>query len=290
MISRRSEYAVPNAETRHGSIGGNCQALPEECSEAENRKLLAQTIEGYEHNVSSEKKCASSNWKSDGGGNATMDNCGIASWTSKRVQQRSTLHDVTVKTRENPKGDGKPARAGGRCLVTMPSRWNRDRKSRGRVEPSWTCDRGGANWYPSQYPAPAGLRASVGWGDCHCGGGVRPGSARRPVWCKARAGSGPAAGPGAVEARWGSRLGRVRPGRGPGHSGGEEKQPTGQRAAVTSTDRRGHAPPTGRVEREPRGRAQWRRGGAADWVGFGPAAGPGAAEARRSRRRAGVQQ
>jgi hypothetical protein len=55
MISRRSKYAVPNAETRHGSIGGNCQALPEECSEAENRKLLAQTIEEYEHNVSSEK-------------------------------------------------------------------------------------------------------------------------------------------------------------------------------------------------------------------------------------------
>ena len=137
---------------------------------------------------------------------------------------------------------------------------------------------------------PAGPKASDGWADCHDGGRSRPGSARRPVGCKARAGSGPAAGPGAVEARWGSRLGRVRPGRGPGHSGGEEKQPTGQRAAVTSTDRRGHAPPTGRVEREPRGRAQWRRGGAADWVGFGPAAGPGAAEARRSSRRAGVQQ
>jgi hypothetical protein len=41
--------------------------------------FLAQTIEGYEHNVSSEEKCESSNWKSDGGGNATMDNCGIAS-------------------------------------------------------------------------------------------------------------------------------------------------------------------------------------------------------------------
>ncbi len=34
-ISRRSEYAVPNAETRHESTSGSCQALPEECSEAE---------------------------------------------------------------------------------------------------------------------------------------------------------------------------------------------------------------------------------------------------------------
>ena len=151
---------------------------------------------------------------------------------------------------------GQPARAGGRCLVTMPSRRVRARKFRGRVEPPETCGRGGANWHPSQYPAPAGLRASANWGDCHDGGGGRPGSARRPVWCTARAGSGPSAGPGTVEARWGSRLGRVRPGRGPGlsgsekrqptgqvrpgrgpgHSRGEEKQPTGRRAAVTSTD------------------------------------------------------
>jgi len=245
MISRRSKYAVPNAETRHGSIGGNCQALPEECSEAENRKLLAQTIEEYEHNVSSEKKCASSNWKSDGEGNATMDNCGIDSWPSRCVQQRSTLHDVTVKARETPKGTGnlheQEAAASSPCRVVG-----------------------------------SGPASSAGEWDRH-GGGSRPGSARQPVWCTARAGSGPSAGPGTVEARWGSRLGRVRPGRGPGHSGsekrqpagqvrpgrgpghsrgeekqptgqvrpgrgpghnrGEEKQPTGQRAAVTSTDR-----------------------------------------------------
>jgi hypothetical protein len=38
-ISKLSEYAVPNAGTRHGSTSGNCQALPEECSEAENPKM-----------------------------------------------------------------------------------------------------------------------------------------------------------------------------------------------------------------------------------------------------------
>jgi hypothetical protein len=193
-------------------------------------------------------------WKSDGEGNATMENCDIAGWSSKRVQQRRTLYDVTVKSPRNPKRDGKPARAGGRCLVTMPSRPDRDRKFGGRVGPAGTCGCGGANWYPSQYPTPAGLKASDDWDGCHDGGGSRPGSARRPVWCTARAGSVPAAGPGTVEARRSSRLGRVRPGRGPGHSGSEEEQPTGQRAAVTSTDWRGHAPPTGQVEQEPRGR------------------------------------
>ena len=76
---------------------------------------------------------------------------------------------------------GQPARAGGRCLVTMPSRRVRARKFRGRVEPPETCGRGGANWYPSQYPAPAGLRASADLGECHDCGRDRPGSARRPV-------------------------------------------------------------------------------------------------------------
>ena len=186
--------------------------------------------------------------------------------TTKHVTRRNS------QSPRNPKGDGKPARAGGRCLVTMPSRRVRARKFRGRVEPSGACDRGGANWYPSQYPAPAGLKASDGWGDCHDGGGSRPGSARRPVWCTARAGSGPAAGPDTVEAGWRGRLGRVRPGRGPGHSGGEVERPTGPSSA------------------RPRARAQWRRGGEADWAEFGPAAGLGTVEARRSSRRASVQQ
>ena len=49
---------------------------------------------------------AATGLESDGEGNATMDNCGIARWPSKCVQQRSTLHDVTVKARETPKGTG----------------------------------------------------------------------------------------------------------------------------------------------------------------------------------------
>jgi hypothetical protein len=208
--------------------------------------FLISKCEEDEHNVSSEEIYARSNWKSDGEGNATMENCDIAGWSSKRVQQRRTLYDVTVKSPRNPKRDGKPARAGGRCLVTMPSRPDRDRKFGGRVGPAGTCGRGGADWYPSQYPTPAGLKASDDWDGCHDGGGSRPGSARRPVWCTARAGSVPAAGPGTVEARRSSRLGRVRPGRGPGHSGSEEEQPTGPSPA------------------RPRARAQWKRGGAAD--------------------------
>ena len=49
----------------------------------------------------------------------------------------------------------------------MPSRPDRARKFGGRVGPAGTCGRGGANWYPSQYPTPAGLLASVDWADCH---------------------------------------------------------------------------------------------------------------------------
>ena len=102
---------------------------------------------------------------------------------------------------------GQPARAGGRCLVTMPSRRVRARKFRGRVEPPETCGRGGANWYPSQYPAPAGLGASANLGECHDGGGVHP-----PA--------GVVYGPS-----------RVWPVRRPGHSRGEVGQPPGPSTA-----------------------------------------------------------
>jgi len=229
MISRRSKYAVPNAETRHGSIGGNCQALPEECSEAENRKLLAQTIEEYEHNVSSEKKCASSNWKSDGEGNATMDNCGIDSWPSRCVQQRSTLHDVTVKARETPKGTG----------VSTPHL------------PVWGRLTAGVT---------ATTVAGAGRGPpaSRCGVRPEPGLARpqaRAQWRRGGAAAwaefGPAAGPGTVEARRGSRRAKFGPAAG---RGTVEARRSSRRAK------------------------------------FGPAAGQGTIEARRSSRRASVRQ
>ena len=227
MISRRSEYAVPNAETRHGSIGGNCQALPEECSEAENRKLLAQTIEEYEHNVSSEKKCASSNWKSDGEGNATMDNCGIDSWPSRCVQQRSTLHDVTVKARETPKGTGnlheQEAAASSPCRVV----------GSGPASSAGEWDRPG----PATAAVPTGIRVST---------------PHLPVWGRLTAGVTATTVAGA--------------GRGPPAS------------------RCGVRPEPGLAR--PQARAQWRRGGAAAWADFGPAAGPGTVEARRGSRRA----
>jgi len=101
------------------------------------------------------------------------------------------------------------------------------------------------------------------------GGVARPGPARRPEWCTARAGSVPAVGPGTVRARRRGRLGRDRIGGEPGHSGSEAERPAGPGSA-----RR-------------RARAQWSRGGAADWPELGPAAGPGTVVTRRSSRRAG---
>ena len=101
------------------------------------------------------------------------------------------------------------------------------------------------------------------------GGVARPGPARRPGWCTARAGSVPAVGPGTVRARRRGRLGRVRIGGEPGHSGSEVERPAGPGSA-----RR-------------RARAQWSHGGAADWPELGPAAGPGTVVTRRSSRRAG---
>ncbi len=97
----------------------------------------------------------------------------------------------------------------------MPSRPDRARKFRGRVEPAGTCGRGGANWYPSQYPImiPAGPLASVVWADWHGDSGGWPRSARRLMeWT-------PLDGPS-----------RVRPGRGPGHGVNGVDQPIGQRA------------------------------------------------------------
>ena len=144
----------------------------------ENKKLLIPKFEGDEHNVSSEETLRKSNWKSDGEGNAMMENCGITDWTSKSVQQRRTLHDVTVINRETSKGTGKPVRAGGRCLVTVPSRPD---QARSRVGPARTCERGGANWYPSQYPTPAGSLGSIDWADCHGESKCWQESARRVV-------------------------------------------------------------------------------------------------------------
>ena len=139
----------------------------------------------------------------------------------------------------------------------------RPRECGGRVDPSGSCGRGGANWYPSQYPAPADLSASIGRSGCPVGGVARPGPARRPERCTARAGSVPAVGPGTARARRGGRLGRDRIGGEPGHSESETERPAGPGSA-----RR-------------RARAQWSRGGAADWPELGPAAGPGTVVTRR---------
>jgi hypothetical protein len=63
-ISSRSEYAVPNAETRHESTSGNCQALPEECSETENRKTFGSKIRGLQAQLYQRD----SGWEVDGEG------------------------------------------------------------------------------------------------------------------------------------------------------------------------------------------------------------------------------
>ena len=60
--------------------------------------------------------------------------------------------------------------------------------------PSSACGCGGANWYPGQYPTPAGSLGSINWADCHGESECWQESARRLVEWAARAGSGPTAG------------------------------------------------------------------------------------------------
>ena len=166
-------------------------------------------------------------WKSDGEGNATMDNCGIDSWPSRCVQQRSTLHDVTVKARETPKGTGnlheQEAAASSPCRVV----------GSGPASSAGEWDRPG----PATAAAPTGIRVST---------------PHLPVWGRLTAGVTATTVAGA--------------GRGPPAS------------------RCGVRPEPGLAR--PQARAQWRRGGAAAWAEFGPAAGPGTVEARRGSRRA----
>ncbi len=127
--------------------------------------FLIPKFEWDEHNVSSEENCVKSNWKSNGGGSTAMKSSAIVQWILYSVLRVVTLHGAAGAPLQNLEGDGQPARAGGRCLVTMPSRPDRARKFRGRVVPARACGRGSANWYPGQYPTPAGLLAFVGWAD-----------------------------------------------------------------------------------------------------------------------------
>ena len=145
MMNKRSEYAVPNAETRHESTSGSCQALHEECSEAETENFLAQKFEGYKHNVSSEENVQAPTEKSTerAAREGKFGECAmqpLLECTKDHVTRRSGLAPARARKRNE-----QPARAGGRCHVTMPSRQVRARKFRRRVGPSGTCGRGGAN-------------------------------------------------------------------------------------------------------------------------------------------------
>ena len=220
-----------------------------------------------------------SNWKSDGEGNATMDNCGIARWPSKCVQQRSTLHDVTVKARETPKGTGNlheqeaaassPCRVVGSGPASSAGEWSRPGPAPAAAPPGirvstphlpvWrrltagvtaTTVAGAGRDPPAgrcsvrPEPGPARPRARTQWRRGGEADRTGPSSTRpraRAQWRRGGeagwAGFGPAAGPGTVESWRSGRLARARPGRRPGHSRDEERQPAGRRAAVTSTDR-----------------------------------------------------
>jgi hypothetical protein len=64
MMKKRSEYAVPNAETRHGSTSGNCQARLRNAPKPKTENFLAQKFEEYKHNNSSEENVQAPTGKS----------------------------------------------------------------------------------------------------------------------------------------------------------------------------------------------------------------------------------
>ena len=173
------------------------------------------------------KGCSNRAGKATEGATQRWTTAALLVWTSRRVQQRSTLHDVTVKTRETPKGTGNlheqeaaassPCRVVGSGPASSADEWSRPR--------------------PAAAAVPTGIRVST---------------PHLPVWGRLTAG-----------------------------------------VTATTVAGAGRGPPAGRcgVRPEPglarpQARAQWRRGGAAAWAEYGPAAGPGTVEARTGSRRA----
>ena len=109
-------------------------------------------------------------WKSDGEGKhrgGNFPHCEMVLYkctAGAHVTQRNGPRETSKGTRNLHE------QGGGRCLVAMPSRPDRARDGRGHELPTGSCGRGGAKWYPSQFPTPAELRVLVGWTDCICSG------------------------------------------------------------------------------------------------------------------------
>ena len=141
-------------------------------------------------------------------------------WTSRRVQQRSTLHDVTVKTRETPKGTGnlheQEAAASSPCRVV----------GSGPASSAGEWSRPG----PATAAAPAGIRVST---------------PHLPVWGRLTAGVTATAVAGSGRGPPTGRCG-VRP----------EPGPSGPRARAQWSE---EEQPPGPSSARPRARAQWKR-------------------------------
>ena len=166
----RTEYAVPtvNSKGKNPQVD-TAQALSEECSESrkpktfvpKNSRAMSTTFPArniVRNPAGKTTERAAKRWKTGA----------MLKWSLSAYFGVTLLGAVRAPL-QNLQGDGQPARAGGRCLVTMPSRPGPLGPC--RVRPSRTCGRSGANSYPSQYPTPAGLLASAGRPDWHGGDG-----------------------------------------------------------------------------------------------------------------------
>ena len=142
---RRPEYAVPNAETRHGSTSGNCQARLRNAPKPKPKTFWCKNSRDTSTTFPARKMCRLQLEKSTerAAREGKFGDCAmqpLLECTRGHVTRRSGLAPERARKR-----DGQPARARGRCLVTMPSRLVRARGVRSQIEPSGSCGRGGAN-------------------------------------------------------------------------------------------------------------------------------------------------
>jgi hypothetical protein len=122
-VGRRAEYAVPRTEARLSPQVDKAQATPEGCSVNRKPKTFwTQNSNETSPIYPARKILRISTGKATERANTAVETIPRSEMLSTSVQQGRTLHGVTGVPLQNLKGTGKPARAGGRCNVTDPSR------------------------------------------------------------------------------------------------------------------------------------------------------------------------
>ena len=123
LRGRRAEYADPKTMTRLSPRMDEHKPLNRgKLREPKTENFLHSKLQQGEHNISSEENSMNFRWKSDGEGKRSGGN---RSRTANALYNCTTGAHVTRcngQPLQNLNGAGKPARAGGRCNVIMPSR------------------------------------------------------------------------------------------------------------------------------------------------------------------------